>query len=180
MEWGRRGQKGQKKKKERRLKENRNKIKELFFHSKNASELGTPVPALPRGGVGGLSSLIEAIQVSKTEKLPPPAPPPEPEAPPSSPSSLITPPSPEASPPANEPDLFGEVGVGGRGWMSLGTMTRSRPRTRMAPVFLSVLGRFFEFFESFRAKTGLNDARCFGDPKNSSRAFGSKQLRMRS
>lgn len=112
-------------------------------HSKNASELGTPVPARPRGGVGGLSSLIDAIQVSSTEKLPPPAPPPEPEAsPPSSPSSLITP-SPEPSPPAREPDLFGEVGVGGSGWMSLGTMTRSRPRTRIAPVF----GPFLHVFE---------------------------------
>ena len=28
---------------------------------------------------------------------------------------------------------LGEDGVGGSGWMSLGTMTRSRPRTRMAP-----------------------------------------------
>lgn len=110
-------------------------------HSKNASELDTPVPARPRGGVGGLSSLMDAIQVSSTEKLPPPAPPPEPEAPPlSSPSSLIAH-SPEPSPPAREPGLLGEVGVGGSGWMSLGTMTRSRPRTRIAPVF----GRFCAF-----------------------------------
>ena len=95
------------------------------FYSKNASD-GDPLVARPRGGVGGRSSLTDCIQVSRAEAAwrvgpvlsPPPLPP-----------ALALPPAPSS------PDgLPGEWAAGGKGWMSLGTMTRSRPRTRMAPV----------------------------------------------
>jgi hypothetical protein len=73
----------------------------------------------PRGGVGGRSSLIAAIHVSGT------------------PGWGVGGSSSISSPAA--PKLPGVRGVeGGSGWMSLGTITRSRPSTRIAPALLAV------------------------------------------
>ena len=79
-------------------------------HSKKA-RLG-PLEGRPRGGVGGRSSLMAAIQVSFM--------------------GCGVGGSSSASSPLSRALMAAEE-LGGRGWISLGTMTRSRPSTRMAP-----------------------------------------------
>ena len=79
-------------------------------HSKKA-RLG-PLEGRPLGGVGGRSSLMAAIQVSFMGCGVGGS---------SSASSLLS------------LALMAAEELGGRGWISLGTMTKSRPSTRMAP-----------------------------------------------
>ena len=79
-------------------------------HSKKA-RLG-PLEGRPRGGVGGRSSLMAAIQVSFM--------------------GCGVGGSSSASSPLSAALMAAEE-LGGRGWISLGTMTRSRPSTRIAP-----------------------------------------------
>jgi hypothetical protein len=79
-------------------------------HSKKA-RLG-PLGGLPLGGVGGLSSLMAAIQVSV----------------------MGCGVGGSSSTSSAESQVFGvPFRFGGRGWISLGTITRSLPSTKMAP-----------------------------------------------